>query len=106
MMAKELIAAWTAPGHSYPPYINLSADGDDVVVIVRGDPEPVEGQSYSREGKTATMRLPKAALIDALTILQAPLSAGVINGERCTVHGPIARYSEKCGACVSGEGGR
>lgn len=28
----------------------------------------------------------------------------VINGERCTLHGPIARYSETCAACECNDG--
>lgn len=29
----------------------------------------------------------------------------IVNGERCSIHGPIARYSDKCGACEQ-EAGR
>lgn len=105
-MTKKLISAWTAPGSSYPQYINLSADGDDVVVVVRSAPETVEGvrvcgatchpgefgcnnycglcaqgtpipdapksHSVLREGATATMRLPRNVLQEALEILAQP----------------------------------
>jgi len=88
-----LIAAWTEPGHSYPPYINLSAKGGDVIVIVRGDPSTEDG--LTREGPTASMRLPRDALLEALTALNAD-SVGI----------PASCRDEPKQSTVSGEGGR
>lgn len=43
-MSKTLLAAYTGPtGAGYPGFINISRDGDDVVVTVRADPTVREG---------------------------------------------------------------
>ncbi len=39
----ELIAAHTTLAPSYPGYVNVSRDGGEVVVTVRGDPKVVNG---------------------------------------------------------------
>lgn len=38
MMTKELIGAFTKSGGSYPAYVNVTRDGEAVVLTVRGDP--------------------------------------------------------------------
>jgi len=42
-MTAECLAAFTAFGGTYPPYINFSLDGDDVVVTIREAETQIEG---------------------------------------------------------------
>lgn len=49
----KLLSAWTAPTSPYPEYLNISLDGDEVVVTVRAPATP-EGNS----GASASMRMP------------------------------------------------
>ena len=35
----DTIFAWTAPGSHFPEYVNLSLDGDSIVVTVRPKPD-------------------------------------------------------------------
>lgn len=44
-MTKTLLSAYTGPtGDGYPGYLNISRDGDEVVVTVRADPKKREGE--------------------------------------------------------------
>lgn len=49
----ECLYAYTAPGGSFPPYLNMSFDGNTVIVTVRSAPEePGFG------GASASIRIP------------------------------------------------
>lgn len=43
MDANNCLAAFTAPGSEYPSYINITRDGDDVIVTVRAEPTQING---------------------------------------------------------------
>ena len=45
-MTKELIGAYTKSGCEYPGYVNASAEGDMVTLIVRGDPTVHEDAEF------------------------------------------------------------
>lgn len=52
------LAAFTAPtGDGYPPYLNFSLDGDEVVVILR-EPPFIGEHGFLVNGNTASMRMP------------------------------------------------
>ena len=51
-MPNDTIFAWTAPGSHYPECLNLTHDGDAIVVTVRAKPE---GEFC---GKTNSIRVP------------------------------------------------
>ena len=40
---REMLAAFTAAGSSYPEYLNFSRDGDDVIVTARATPTVRDG---------------------------------------------------------------
>lgn len=40
-MTRTYLAAWTAPGSEFPPYLNVTRYGDEVVVIVRTEPKQI-----------------------------------------------------------------
>lgn len=35
MGERKCLAAWTPSDASYPPYVNISAEGDDVIITLR-----------------------------------------------------------------------
>lgn len=55
-MTRELIAAYTPSTSPYPPFINVSRDGDDVTITVRDPAGPGE---FSKEdcGKTGSLKV-------------------------------------------------
>lgn len=55
-MAKETVFAWTAPGSTYPEYVNLTRDGALMVVTVRASPL-INSEGYEC-GRLTTIRLP------------------------------------------------
>ena len=63
------VFAYTAPGATYPEYLNVKVDGDHVIFTVRSAPTFDFTQSDSPPmavcGMTAVMRLP-LAIADAL----------------------------------------
>ena len=62
----KLIAAYTpSSGHLYyPPYINVSSEGADVVITMRGHETPCEGGTVC--GVTTSMRIARSEWSDLL----------------------------------------
>lgn len=60
----KTLAAYTEISVLFPQYFNASLDGDEVVIIVRGEPKPVDG--ILREGPTVSVRVPREVFDDAL----------------------------------------
>lgn len=60
----KTLAAFTEISSLFPQYFNASLDGDEVVVIVRGQPKSVDG--ILREGPTVSIRIPREVFDEAL----------------------------------------
>ena len=52
------IAAYTPISGTYPPYLNIKIDGDDVTVTVRNQAH--DGEKFLEYGATAAITIPKA----------------------------------------------
>ena len=75
----ESLFAWTAPGSLYPPYFNISQDGDEIVVTLRTTPLFDAVDEVWMCGRTTTLRLPAKDAAELATLKASPaLRVGVV----------------------------
>jgi hypothetical protein len=68
----ESLFAWTAPGSLYPPYFNISQDGDEIVVTLRTTPLFDAVDEVWMCGQTTTLRLPAKDATDLAALKASP----------------------------------
>ena len=56
MTERAPLFAWTAPTGSYPAYLNVRRDGDEIVVTLRSEAE--DNGDHLVCGQTVSMRMP------------------------------------------------
>lgn len=69
----ETLFAWTAPGSNYPAYLNISRDGDQVIVTVRA--EAWMDNDGLNVGQTITIRTPADAFKETGLLPPSPAPA-------------------------------